>query len=100
MRYCMMMGAKCIPVPQYLSGGVLPLAKRAFSLSKLKWSSLMITPHPTDAPILPFTLPFTKMHGLGNDFIALRSEDMPAGADLAAMATMLCDRNTASGPMA
>jgi diaminopimelate epimerase len=47
-------------------------------------------------------LSFTKMHGLGNDFVMLSHRDLPAGflddrEQLSALATTLCDRHFGIG---
>ncbi len=42
-------------------------------------------------------LPFVKMHGLGNDFVMLDKKDIPAGIDLAELASVLCDRHFGVG---
>src|SRR5690349_1702955 len=45
-------------------------------------------------------LPFTKMHGLGNDFVFVRPEDLPANAPdnlLEKLAQKLCDRHFGIG---
>lgn len=42
------------------------------------------------------TIPFTKAHGAGNDFLLSWTERVPSG-DLAAMARAICDRHTGVG---
>jgi len=42
------------------------------------------------------TIPFTKAHGAGNDFLLTWSEQVPGG-DLRAMARAICDRHTGIG---
>ena len=47
----------------------------------------------------PTTLPFTKMHGLGNDFIMIKGENLPS-LDLqflSKLAKTVCDRNFGIG---
>jgi diaminopimelate epimerase len=45
---------------------------------------------------MPFT-PFTKMQGVGNDFVVLASTDFPADTNFALLAPILCDRHTGIG---
>ena len=40
---------------------------------------------------------FTKMHGLGNDFLVIDARQLDAGTDFAALARRLCDRHTGVG---
>ncbi|MEB3287534.1 MAG: diaminopimelate epimerase [Vampirovibrionales bacterium] len=42
-------------------------------------------------------LPFVKMHGLGNDFVMLKSADLPVGVNLEKLAARLCDRHFGIG---
>jgi len=42
------------------------------------------------------TIPFTKAHGAGNDFLLSWSDRVPAG-DLPEMARAICDRHTGVG---
>src|SRR5579871_2115852 len=42
------------------------------------------------------TIPFTKAHGAGNDFLLSREDLVPPG-DLASMARAICDRHTGVG---
>jgi diaminopimelate epimerase len=47
------------------------------------------------------TIPFVKMHGLGNDFVVIAAQDLPAGWQtpdaLSRLALWACDRNTGVG---
>jgi len=40
---------------------------------------------------------FTKMHGLGNDFILIEENEIPLGQDLSELAQKLCDRHFGIG---
>jgi diaminopimelate epimerase len=40
---------------------------------------------------------FTKLHAVGNDFLVVESEAVPAGAALADLASALCDRHFGAG---
>ena len=40
---------------------------------------------------------FTKMHGLGNDFLVIDARQLDGGTDFAALARRLCDRHTGVG---
>lgn len=40
---------------------------------------------------------FTKMHGLGNDFVMVREEDLPLGVGLSDLAIQVCDRHFGIG---
>ena len=40
---------------------------------------------------------FTKFHGLGNDYIVLKSEDLSAVTDLGEFAKRICNRNYGAG---
>lgn len=42
-------------------------------------------------------IPFTKAHGACNDFLLTWQQDVPANADLAAIAIAICDRHTGVG---
>ena len=42
-------------------------------------------------------LPFSKYHGLGNDFILVHEGDLPADVERSELATRLCDRNFGVG---
>lgn len=42
-------------------------------------------------------IPFTKFHGAKNDFLLTRSEEVPAGVDLAKVAVEICSRYTGVG---
>ncbi len=43
------------------------------------------------------TLPFVKMSGAGNDFVAVEASRLPRGASAAALARRLCDRRRGVG---
>lgn len=43
------------------------------------------------------TIPFAKLHGAGNDYVLVAEEDVPAGADLAALARAVSDRRAGVG---
>lgn len=43
------------------------------------------------------TLPFYKMHGLGNDFVLMNGPDLPSGQNLNALARQLCNRHFGIG---
>ena len=43
------------------------------------------------------SLPFTKMHGLGNDFVVLRQRDLPKNIAIEKLAATLCDRHFGVG---
>lgn len=43
------------------------------------------------------TLPFTKMHGLGNDFVMIHPNDIPDGVDLQKLTKTLCHRQFGIG---
>src|SRR5579884_554423 len=45
----------------------------------------------------PLTIPFTKAHGAGNDFLLTLTRDAPAIADLPALARAICERHTGMG---
>ncbi len=45
----------------------------------------------------PMKIPFTKAHGARNDFLLTPREQVPAGADPAALARAICDRHTGVG---
>src|SRR5579875_1435226 len=45
----------------------------------------------------PMKIPFTKAHGDRNDFLITRREEIPAGADCAALSIAICDRHTGVG---
>ncbi len=40
---------------------------------------------------------FTKMHGLGNDFVMVREEDLPLGLGLSDLSVQVCDRHFGVG---
>lgn len=42
-------------------------------------------------------IPFTKAHGARNDFLLTPREQVPAGADPAALGRAICDRHTGVG---
>jgi diaminopimelate epimerase len=42
-------------------------------------------------------IPFVKAHGARNDFLLTWADEVPAGADLAALAQAICDRHTGIG---
>jgi diaminopimelate epimerase len=42
-------------------------------------------------------IPFTKMQGVGNDFVVLTATDFPTDTNFAALAPLLCDRHTGVG---
>ena len=42
-------------------------------------------------------LPFTKMHGLGNDFVVLHHKDLPPNIAIEKLAATLCDRHFGVG---
>ncbi|MGE0199708.1 MAG: diaminopimelate epimerase [Candidatus Melainabacteria bacterium] len=48
---------------------------------------------PLNTPVIPFT----KMHGLGNDFVVIDGRDLPDSKDLPALAARLCDRHFGIG---
>lgn len=50
-------------------------------------------PNPSDV----LTLPFVKMHGLGNDFVMLESRHVPADVSLEKLAAYLCNRHFGIG---
>src|SRR5271156_374579 len=43
------------------------------------------------------TIPFTKAHGAGNDFLLTWEDQVPSGTDLSAVARAICDRHTGIG---
>lgn len=45
----------------------------------------------------PLTFSFTKMQGVGNDFVVVDSRDLPPDADWPALALALCDRHFGVG---
>ncbi len=45
----------------------------------------------------PLTLPFVKMHGLGNDFVLMEARNLPESADLPKLAAAVCDRKFGIG---
>ena len=42
-------------------------------------------------------IPFVKMHGLGNDFVIISEEQLPAGCDIQDFASMISDRRCGVG---
>jgi len=46
---------------------------------------------------MTLTFPFTKMHGLGNDFVVTRHEWLPAAIDLSQLTVEVCDRHFGIG---
>lgn len=46
---------------------------------------------------MPMNIPFTKMHGLGNDFILVEEDQIPAELDLPELAKHMCDRHFGVG---
>jgi diaminopimelate epimerase len=45
----------------------------------------------------PMNIPFTKMHGLGNDFILIEEDQLSPDTDLAELSKLLCDRHFGIG---
>lgn len=43
------------------------------------------------------SIPFTKFHGFGNDYIVIEHDDIPPDASLAELARQICIRNTGAG---
>lgn len=46
---------------------------------------------------MPMNIPFTKMHGLGNDFILIEEDQLASDIDLADLSKYLCDRHFGIG---
>jgi diaminopimelate epimerase len=46
---------------------------------------------------MPMNIPFTKMHGLGNDFILIEEDQLPAELKLSQLAADMCDRHFGIG---
>ncbi len=45
----------------------------------------------------PMDIPFTKMHGLGNDFVLVEEDQLPPDTDLSSLSLLLCDRHFGVG---
>lgn len=43
------------------------------------------------------TIPFSKFHGFGNDYIVIERENIPLDTDLSELAKSICQRNTGAG---
>lgn len=43
------------------------------------------------------TIPFTKFHGFGNDYIVIEAANIPSNDDLTVLAKRICDRHTGAG---
>ncbi|MEI6431796.1 MAG: diaminopimelate epimerase [bacterium] len=46
---------------------------------------------------MPEPVPFTKMQGVGNDFVVVDARDLPSDVDYAAFASEICDRHFGAG---
>lgn len=43
------------------------------------------------------SIPFSKFHGFGNDYIVVERDDLPDGAELSGLTRRMCDRHTGVG---